>query len=440
MYNKSLAATTKSSCKQRLSQQPAAVDQQQNEPNAWANNSQQHHGLNSPTPNIGVYVDNQGGGGGGGVVGGPSSGEVIQITQPPSNSTPTSPLASPRPISFNNAKASTLDPNWQAAKTNIRERNAAMFNNELMADVFFVVGPSGSTQKIPAHKYVLATGSSVFHAMFFGGLAESQEEIQVPDVEPAAFLTLLKYLYCDEIVLEADTVLATLYAAKKYIVPHLARACVSFLETSLTARNACLLLSQSRLFEEPELMSRCWEVIDAQAQLALHSEGFCEIDMDTLKQILQRETLNCKEAVIFQAALQWAASECKRRHLEVSPANCRTVLGDALYLIRLPTMALEDFANEAAQSGILTLQETTDIFLYFTARNKPSLQYSSKSRAGLKPQICHRFQSSAYRSNQWRYRGRCDSIQFCVDKRIFIVGFGLYGSSNGAADYSVRSN
>ena len=89
--------------------------------------------------------------------------------------------------------------------------------------------------------------------------------------------------------------LATLYAAKKYIVPHLARACVSFLETSLTARNACLLLSQSRLFDEAELMSRCWEVIDAQAQLALDSEGFSEIDRETLKQILQRETLNCKE-------------------------------------------------------------------------------------------------------------------------------------------------
>lgn len=58
--------------------------------------------------------------------------------------------------------------------------------------------------------------------------------------------------------------LATLYVAKKYIVPHLARACVNFLETSLTAKNACLLLSQSRLFEEPELMQRCWEVIDAQ--------------------------------------------------------------------------------------------------------------------------------------------------------------------------------
>lgn len=111
---------------------------------------------------------------------------------------------------------------------------------------------------------MLATGSSVFYAMFFGGLAENKSEITVPDVEPSAFLTMLRYLYCDEIQLEADNVLATLYVAKKYIVPHLCRACVNFLETSLTAKNACLLLSQSRLFEEPELMQRCWEVLDAQ--------------------------------------------------------------------------------------------------------------------------------------------------------------------------------
>lgn len=78
------------------------------------------------------------------------------------------------------------------------------------------------------------------------------------------FLLYIRYLYCDEIQLEADNVLATLYVAKKYIVPHLARACVNYLETSLTAKNACLLLSQSRLFEEPDLMQRCWEVIDAQ--------------------------------------------------------------------------------------------------------------------------------------------------------------------------------
>lgn len=31
-------------------------------------------------------------------------------------------------------------------------RNALMFNNELMADVHFIVGPPGGSQKVPAHK------------------------------------------------------------------------------------------------------------------------------------------------------------------------------------------------------------------------------------------------------------------------------------------------
>ncbi|XP_050068728.1 BTB/POZ domain-containing protein 6-B [Anopheles maculipalpis] len=334
--------------------------------------------------------------------------------------------------------ADTADPNWQANKSTVRERNAAMFNNDLMADIRFIVGSDEQVQTIPAHKYVLATGSSVFYAMFYGGLAENKQEIKVPDVEPGAFLTLLKYLYCDEIQLEADNVLATLYVAKKYIVPHLARACVNYLETSLTAKNACLLLSQSRLFEEPELMQRCWEVIDAQAEMAIKSEGFVDIDLKTFETILARETLNCKEIHLFEAALSWAHAACTKMDIEPTSSNKRQLLGQALYLIRIPTMTLEEFANRVAQLGILTNQETIDIFLNFTAKNKPKLTFPVKARSGLKTQVCHRFASCAYRSNQWRYRGRCDSIQFSVDKRIFIVGFGLYGSSTGAADYDVK--
>uniref|UniRef100_A0A9L0TFP9 BTB domain containing 6 n=1 Tax=Equus caballus TaxID=9796 RepID=A0A9L0TFP9_HORSE len=247
-----------------------------------------------------------------------------------------------------------------------------------------------------------------------------------------------RYMYSDEIDLEADTVLATLYAAKKYIVPALAKACVNFLETSLEAKNACVLLSQSRLFEEPELTQRCWEVIDAQAEMALRSEGFCEIDWQTLEIIVTREALNTKEAVVFEAVLNWAEAECKRQGLPVTPRNKRHVLGPALYLVRIPTMTLEEFANGAAQSDILTLEETHNIFLWYTAANKPLLDFPLTKRKGLAPQRCHRFQSSAYRSNQWRYRGRCDSIQFAVDRRVFIAGLGLYGSSSGKAEYSVK--
>lgn len=172
--------------------------------------------------------------------------------------------------------------------------------------------------------------------------------------------------------------------------------------------------------------------------MAIKSEGFVDIDIKTFETILARETLNCKEINLFEAALTWAHNACVKCDVEPTSQNKRQILGHALFLIRIPTMTLEQYANSVAQLGILTQQETIDIFLHFTAKLKPSLNFMTKPRNGLKAQICHRFLSCAYRSNQWRYRGRCDSIQFSVDKRIFIVGFGLYGSSTGAADYNVK--
>ncbi len=99
--------------------------------------------------------------------------------------------------------------------------------------------------------------------------------------------------------MEADSVLAVLYCSKKYLLPHLAKICVKYLESNLTAQNACLLLSQSRLFDETVLVERCFEVIDAQAELALASDGFTQIDSDTVRRILSRETLNAKEVSPF---------------------------------------------------------------------------------------------------------------------------------------------
>ena len=90
-----------------------------------------------------------------------------------------------------------VDKNWQNLK-NVQERNAAMFMNELMSDIYFVVGRKCLPEKqlrIPAHKYVLATSSSVFYAMFYGSLAEEKNEIQIPDVEPSAFVAMLRLVF-----------------------------------------------------------------------------------------------------------------------------------------------------------------------------------------------------------------------------------------------------
>lgn len=78
--------------------------------------------------------------------------ENMQVMQP--CSAPSSPLASPGALNVTSFSLpsttggaftviDTGDPNWQATKPTVRERNAAMFNNELMADIKFIVGTDG---------------------------------------------------------------------------------------------------------------------------------------------------------------------------------------------------------------------------------------------------------------------------------------------------------
>ena len=120
---------------------------------------------------------------------------------------------------------------------------------------------------------VLATGSAVFDAMFNGGIRNQDSEITLPDVEPQAFLALLRFLYTDEVRIGPETVMTTLYTAKKYAVPALEVQCVEFLEKNLRPDNAFMLLTQARLFDEPQLAQLCLECIDHNTASAIRGDG-----------------------------------------------------------------------------------------------------------------------------------------------------------------------
>ncbi|XP_071885382.1 BTB/POZ domain-containing protein 2 isoform X3 [Anas platyrhynchos] len=261
--------------------------------------------------------------------------------------------------------------NWQATKPTVQERFAFLFNNEVLSDVHFLVGKGRGSQRIPAHRFVLAVGSAVFDAMFNGGMATTSTEIELPDVEPAAFLALLKFLYSDEVQIGPETVMTTLYTAKKYAVPALEAHCVEFLKKNLRADNAFMLLTQARLFDEPQLASLCLENIDKNTSDAINAEGFTDIDLGP------------------------------------------------------------------AQSGILTDREVVSLFLHFTVNPKPRVEFIDRPRCCLRGKECSisRFQQV---ESRWGYSGTSDRIRFSVNKRIFVVGFGLYGSIHGPTDYQVN--
>ncbi|KDR10233.1 BTB/POZ domain-containing protein 1-like isoform X2 [Zootermopsis nevadensis] len=327
--------------------------------------------------------------------------------------------------------------NWQATKPTVKERFAFMFNNEILCDVHFIVGRDIQQQRIPAHKFVLSVGSAVFDAMFNGTLATKADETELPDVEPAAFLALLRFLYSDEVQIGPETVMTTLYTAKKYAVPALEKHCVDFLKSNLGSDNAFMLLTQARLFDEPQLAALCLEMIDKNTTDALAADGFTDIDLDTLNAVLERDTLRIREAKLFQAVVRWSEAECSRQQLPATPDNKRSVLGRALSLVRFPLMSVEEFAVGAAQSGLLSDREVVSLFLYFTVNPKPAVSFLEVPRCCMtgKEQTVNRFQQI---ENRWGYSGTSDRIRFLVDRRIFVVGFGLYGSIHGPTEYHVN--
>ncbi len=85
---------------------------------------------------------------------------------------------------------------------------------------------------------------------------------------------------------------------------------------------------------------------------------------------------------------------------------------------------------------LLPCRETVSLFLYFTVNPKPTVAFLDVPRCSMtgKEQTVNRFQQI---ESRWGYSGTSDKIRFIVDRRIFVVGFGLYGSIHGPFEYQV---
>ena len=211
------------------------------------------------------------------------------------------------------------DRDWQADKT-LAESTGYLFNNPLMADVFFLVGEE--QLRIPAHKVILASRSSVLYAMLHGVMAAAEGDIKVPDVSLVGFLNTLEFLYTDKASLKEDTVLDTLYGAKKYLVTALELQCHEYIKTILKPCNVCcVLLEEGRLIEDEEVIKMCWDIIDEGTEEVFQSKSFLEVSPALLLSLLERDTLDCDEVVVFKAASAWASAECARKGEEASPRD-----------------------------------------------------------------------------------------------------------------------
>ena len=328
--------------------------------------------------------------------------------------------------------------NWQVTRSTVRERTKFMFNNEHLSDVKFSVrgsdGESETDRLITAHKFVLSIGSPVFEAMFYGELAETKDTIQLPDCDYESLLELLRYLYSDEVNLSGSNVLGVLYLAKKYMVPSLADKCKDYLQDKLDPSNVFTILPTAQKYEEKNLVDRCWKVIDSQTEQALKSDGFETIEKTLLEALVQRETLQIREAELFKACDRWATNQCREQGLAADGELKRRVLGEKIIkAIRYAVMKQEEFAGVVLDAKILTPDEIVTFFKFFSSQEISLPLGFSETRRRSCVHRCGRF--TLMQRSSWDCDGlKWDFIEFKVDKDIILSGVRLFGSESNLYD------
>lgn len=175
--------------------------------------------------------------------------------------------------------------------------------DEETADIHFVVG----SEKVcyGAHKAILSKASNVFKTMFYGSLAERQSHIELPDFNPSAFRNFLRFVYLEEIEIDGENVMELLYIIQKYQVKKLLNEIKKFFVREINVNNCLILWSQSRFFNEPELVSICIDFIDTNASDVLLLESSLKLPIEELKEILSRDTFCATETDLFHFLLRW---------------------------------------------------------------------------------------------------------------------------------------
>ncbi|KAL3858847.1 hypothetical protein ACJMK2_009098 [Sinanodonta woodiana] len=316
---------------------------------------------------------------------------------------------------------------WQA-DGGVLGSNRYMLDNQVDCDVTFCVGKQ--KQIISAHKYVLVSRSSVFYAMLRGPLQETGP-IDVPDIEPDVFQQLLRYMYYEAFEPNGDSILviALKYAATKYAVHLLVRACVKWLDDLITVENVCNIFQQAQALDETDLSSKCLDFITENGRLVLQQLSFENLSSYCVELIIKQNELCAKEEEVYEAVKGWAQSECARRNSAPCADNMRKVLGGLHNHIRYVQMDRKYFADRVIVDDILTTEEKLHLSRSFLGSD--SLDTTCFIKTARKPLFQQerrvvRFASLAFPCPT---APNIHAIEFKCSRRVLLKGIVIYGAT-----------
>lgn len=253
-------------------------------------------------------------------------------------------------------------------------------DREKTGDVVFIV----DSERIYAHKNVLAALSPKYKAQFYGSRPDTGE-IFVTNISAGAFKEFIHMFYARSAKLTLENITEILNLAKQCLVDRFVDKCGIFLKESLNKNNVCWIYRLAILYEIKSVRTACEANIRSLIPKMFKNVDFLRCDQNVLVEILKIEPINCDEWKLLKGCIAWAEAACVRNHLNSnSPANLRTVLGSAMGQIRFNALNIQQFTKfNAMYRGFFSLeefQEITNIIANLKDFNSKTFNQRSRKR------------------------------------------------------------
>jgi len=237
------------------------------------------------------------------------------------------------------------------------------FEKQENCDVLFEI--DGET--IGAHKLMLKVRCQGLYDIV---KRSDDKPIEIEDIDFRSFRNLLRYIYSDEIPLAENNVSRYLFAATKYKMEHLEHRCVDFISKFISEKNLWMYMNEALNSNSKILLDRCRHFFSKETGRCSADQSFLKLSQPALCALLDVEQTNVSETVLFLCIRKWMEHQCQGEGLPINGENMRQVLGDALFKIRFPTMAPEEFANLVSTiNGFLTVREMSKTFQVISVTN-----------------------------------------------------------------------
>lgn len=230
------------------------------------------------------------------------------------------------------------------------------------SDVSFLVGKPPNQKKFKLHKLILSLNSDVFATMFYGSIHE-YHEVKIPDIEPATFQIMVKYIYEETFsIVSMMEALNTYCAADKYNIYDLRDTCVSYIKYNMNPENVPFLYCVPHVMDNFEIKSKSEEIITVNTTEILNSTSFLISPLVMLKAITEMESLNIEsEANLFEYLMKWVESNCGDEDVKTRNRTLRSMIDPLLPHIDFLAMQIDEFLSGPGSSDILTDSEVSSI-------------------------------------------------------------------------------